>query len=244
MKKIIFISFIFILFESHGEETLFIKGNNEYNKENYSIAISYYDSILSNGLESSELFYNLGNCYFKKKDWASAIWNYEKSLKLNSTNQYALHNLKVTQTKLVDRIEFLPQIFYKNWWNQLISIFNLQSWQILTIIFVWIFLIINIMERFNYVNLRFLKTFLISLSIVSIVVTYSLIRKENSKNEAIIFASSVNVNSAPSKTSMNLFTLHSGIKIEIIDQIGEWINIKLANGNIGWIRKSECKIIN
>ena len=65
--------------QTFAGEHLFTQGNEEYANENYSVATSYYDSILINQMESSELYYNLGNCYYKTQDWANAIWHYEKS---------------------------------------------------------------------------------------------------------------------------------------------------------------------
>ena len=63
------------------------------------------------------------------------------------------------------------------------------------------------------------------------------------KKEGIIFSSSVIVNSAPTANSTNLFSLHAGIKIEVADEIGDWINIKITNGNTGWIKKNHCKVL-
>ena len=111
--KLIILS-IFISFKSFGEESLFINANTEYANENYLGAISLYDSISSMNLESSELFYNLGNCYYKIQDWANSIWYYEKSLQLNPKNKNALHNLKIVKLKIIDQIDPIPQLFYKN----------------------------------------------------------------------------------------------------------------------------------
>ena len=89
MKKIIFILSIFCCLTTFGKDSLFIIANNEYSKKNYLAAINLYDSILSSGYASSEIFYNLGNCYYKKQHWANAIWHYEKALKLDSKNKKA-----------------------------------------------------------------------------------------------------------------------------------------------------------
>jgi len=104
MKRLIFIlSFIFAL-QSFAGEQLFFQGNSEYANENYSTAISLYDSILTKGLESSELYYNLGNCHYKTQDWANAIWHYKKSLQLEK-KENTLHNLELAKLKIIDRIE-------------------------------------------------------------------------------------------------------------------------------------------
>ena len=79
-----------------AENSLFEQANKEYENQNYSIAISLYDSILNNGLESGELYYNLGNCYYKNQDWANVIWHYEKSL-IFKKEQKVLKNLNLTK---------------------------------------------------------------------------------------------------------------------------------------------------
>ena len=81
------------------------------------------------------------------------------------------------------------------------------------------------------------------LALISFFATYSSYQAKITKKEAIIFTSSIVVNSAPTANSTNLFILHSGSKIEILDTIGEWINIKIANGSSGWIKESGCKIL-
>ena len=112
MKKTIFIITILFNLQTFSENSLFVEANEQYNKQNYDSAILLYDSIISNGFESSELYYNLGNCYYKTEDWAHAIWNYEKSLSLKK-NINTIENLKLTKLKIKDKIEPLPQLFYK-----------------------------------------------------------------------------------------------------------------------------------
>ena len=126
-----------------GGETIFSKANQQYTNENYTAAISLYDSIISIGLESSEVYYNLGNCHYKRQNWANAIWHYEKSLNLNANNESALHNLKITKLKIIDKVEPIPQLFYKIWWKSIIYSFSETSWKILTLICIWIILIIS-----------------------------------------------------------------------------------------------------
>lgn len=244
MKQLTFIFLILFCLQTFAENPLFLKGNEEYTKGNYSNATSLYDSIILNNLESSELYYNLGNCYYQTQDWANAIWYYEKSLKLNPNNEGAIHNLQLTNLRIIDRIEALPKLFYKRWWENLIDMYTTKIWQILTMFCVWIALIIQLLNRLTNYQTKYLLASFNTLVLILFCITYSSFQKSHSKSQAIIFASSVIVNSAPTDNSTNLFSLHSGAKIEIIDQIGNWINIKLANGNIGWIKESNCKHLN
>ena len=233
---------LLVSISSFASDQLFEKANKAYNNSDYTSAITLYDSILTIGLESSELYYNLGNCHYKAQDWANAIWHYEKSLKLEK-NDKTTQNLELANLKIIDRIEDIPQLFYKKWWSSFISIFNMFSWQLISILIVWLALTIKILGQFtNYKKEHFLSI-LYSLALISFFATYSTYQRNITKKEAIIFTSSIVVNSAPTTNSTNLFSLHSGSKIEILDTIGEWINIKIENGSSGWIKKSECKIL-
>ena len=243
MKQLTLILSILFCLKNFANESTFKQANEEYNKGNYTKAITLYDSIISNNLESSELYYNLGNCYYKTQDWANTVWHYEKSLKLNPNNLNVIHNLQLTKVKIKDQIEALPKLFYKRWWEDFIYLTTTKIWQILLIISIWVILIHQLIKRiFNYKNI-YLSYLLNIILIILLCATYSSNLQYN-KKEAVIFSKSVIVNSAPTVNSTNLFSLNSGTKIEVIDKIGDWINIKIINGNIGWIKESDCKILN
>jgi tetratricopeptide (TPR) repeat protein len=244
MKILIFITLTLLCLNNYANETLFTKANNEYIAGNYAESISIYDSIILSGKVSSEILYNLGNCYYKQQNWANAIWHYEKSLKQNRYNENALYNLEITNLKIIDKIETVPLIFYKKWWKNIFNLLDTKYWQILTIICMWMLLIIELIYRIIEVKKRYLMKPFTLLTIILFYISYSSMKENYIKNEAIIFSSSVVVNSAPSKDGTNLFSLHSGTKVEVIDQIENWINIKIANGNSGWIIKSDCKSLN
>ena len=225
---------------SFAENSLFEKANKEYINYNYDLAISLYDSILNKGIESSEIYYNLGNCYYKTKDWKNAIWHYEKSLSLKKDKK-TIKNIELTQLNIKDKIEPLPKIFYKRWWLKIVEIFNTKTWQTLTLISFWLLLLVKILELLKKRKIKYLSDLIIVLALFLILITYNSYQLKNEKKYAIIFAKKTLVNSAPSKGSPNLFSLHSGTKIEIIDKIDNWINIKIESGNTGWIEESKCK---
>ena len=133
MKKITLLLFLCISLNTIAEHALFTKANTAYTNDSITKAITLYDSILASGRESSELYYNLGNCYYKNKDWTNAIWHYEKSLQLTK-HEKTDKNLALAHLKIVDRIEPLPQLFYKKWWLSLQSFLNTKYWQYLSIL--------------------------------------------------------------------------------------------------------------
>ena len=240
MRKLTFILSVFFATNILAGEQLFKQANTEYSNENYSIAISLYDSVLTNELESAELYYNLGNCYYQTQDWANAIWHYEKSLQLNSQEK-TLQNLALAKLKIVDRIEPLPQLFYKKWWHSTTHLFSTKSWQILTLIAIGLIFILQLLNQFTSIKNKLLLSFLYPFTIISLLIAYSSYNQNFVKKEGIIFTSTVTVNSAPTSNSTDLFSLHSGSKVQVIDEIGDWINVEIVNGNSGWIMKNTIK---
>ena len=240
MKRLIFILSLFICSQNFASEQVFELGNKQYVNENYSAAISLYDSILISGMESSELYYNLGNCHYKTNDWANAIWHYEKSLQLNN-NEKTKHNLELVKLKIIDRIEPLPQLFYKKWWINLTQNLSTQVWQILTLFGMGFIFILQLISQFTSLKNKLITKIFSAITVIILLITQTSYHNNFTKKEAIIFSETITVNSAPTISSTNLFTLHSGSKVEIIDTIGDWINIKIANGNSGWIAQNSIK---
>ena len=240
MKRLIFIINVFICSQNFASEQVFELANKQYINENYSLAILNYDSILTSGLESSELYYNLGNCHYKTNDWANAIWHYEKSLQLNN-NEKTIHNLELAKLKIIDRIEPLPQLFYKKWWNNLTQILSTQVWQIVALIAISFIFILQLISKFTLIKNKLITKIFSVTTLIILLITQTSYHNNFTKKEGIVFSEVITVKSAPTISSTNLFTLHAGSKIEIIDIIGDWINIKIVNGNSGWIVQNSIK---
>jgi|TARA_B110000240_G_scaffold19450_1_gene19770 tetratricopeptide (TPR) repeat protein len=240
MKRLTFILSLFIYSQSFASEQMFEQGNKQYTNENYSAAISLYDSILTSGSESSELYYNLGNCHYKTNDWANAIWHYEKSLQLNNNNK-TIHNLELSKLKIIDRIEPLPQLFYKKWWSNLTQTLSTQVWQTLVLSVMSFIFILQLISQFTSLKSKIITRIFSVITVITLLLTQNSYHNNFTKREAIIFSETITVNSAPTSNSTNLFTLHAGSKVEIIDSIGDWINFKIANGNSGWIPENSIK---
>ena len=242
MKQLFVILLFSISANIYADELLFNTANTLYTNGDYTEAISKYDSILSNNITSYEIYYNIGNCYYKIGDLANAIWHYEKSLKIHK-NEKTIQNLALVNSKIIDRIEPLPQLFYKKWFQSISQLFNTKLWQILTLVCIWLFLLIIIFDSFTTYKKTRLSHFLLLTAILFLYITNFSYTNTIEKEECIIFSSTVIVNSAPTSNSTDLFSLHTGIKVEIIDEIGDWINIKIINGNTGWIKINTCKFL-
>jgi len=240
MKKITLLLFLCISLNTIADQPLFIKANTAYANDSITKAIALYDSILASGRESSELYYNLGNCYYKNKDWANTIWHYEKSLQLNNKKEVK-ENLALTKLKIIDRIEVLPQLFYKKWWIGAQGLLSTKHWQYLAILSIFLALLFGILNKLLNKNTKKYYIFFLTSALLFLLISSSSYQNKIDKKEGIIFSSVVVINSAPTLNSTELFTLHSGTKLEIIDKIGNWIHITITNGNSGWILQNSVK---
>lgn len=226
----------------------FTKANEHYKNEEYQEAIEIYESLINDGFQQFEVYYNLGNSYFRTSDYSKAIINFERAKRIEPSNEDVNYNLRIANLRIVDKFDTVPKIFFVQWYEFLLNLFNSCIWAWLIIIFFWLFIISITLFRLSS-SAQFRKsTFLIGntilvLMIISVVLSFNTFTRENSKKEAIIDTPSVYIKSAPEQTSMDMFVLHEGTKIRILDSVGDWYEIKIENGNVGWINKNDITII-
>lgn len=246
MKKQIIFLFLFSYcfgFANIEAENAFIKGNASYKKGDYTKAINEYEQILKSNNESSEIYYNLGNSYYKLKQIPNAILNFERALQLSPNDEDIINNLQIANTQIVDKIDAVPQLFIIEWIKNVQSSFNSSAWGVLTIVFFWLSIIcLFIFLMFYSSIIRKTSIPVASLFLIFAIITFSFasISKKNEDNSdsAIIMSPSAYVKSSPDDKSTDLFILHEGTKIKILDEVGDYKNIKLADGRVGWILKS------
>lgn len=244
MRNIIPIILLLICLKSFSEENLFKQANDLYSNAEYLEAINLYDSILDKKLESPELYYNLGNSYYKLSDWTNAIYYYEKSNKLKSSKETE-DNLKLANTKIFDngKIASIPDFVYQKWWKKIQRILNTKNWQYLTIVSVWIFFLLWILDRFFKKKTKRIARIFLSLSLICFIFSFSSYRLERTLKEAIIFDSEAIVSSSPATDGVEKFVIHSGTKVKIKEKINSWVKIEIANGKSGWILANSCREI-
>lgn len=224
------------------------EANDAYSNGNYADAIELYEKVIEKGYESAELYYNLGNSYFKINDLPSAILYYEKSLKLDPADEDAKFNLKIANSMIPDKIEEVPVMFYERWWKNIYELFGANLW---TRISVFLFIIVLIMFSVYFAgNSYFLKKTFFWLGIIFIVFTifsfsfsYQKYKTSINTREAIVFDPTITVKSSPDESSVDLFVIHEGTKVSIMEHIGDWYEIRIANGSVGWLPSSAVKPI-
>ena len=242
MNKLSLILVFLISFNLYGNDSLFVSANSDYANQEYNSAIKKYNLILSSNLESPELYYNLANSFFKINEIHQAIYYYEKALKIKPDFDDAKENLEICNLQLIDKIEEIPELMITSLYNNIINFLSLKNWIYLTLIFIWVSLIIFSYNSFVKKN----KKSVLYLVIFSFFLFFITTKKYNQNinvKEAIIYSSVINVMSAPSEQSTNLFSLHIGTKVKIEDQIENWVNIRIANGKKGWVLIENLKEI-
>ena len=224
-------------------DELLIKANSLYNESAYDSAAVLYEKILDEGYSSASLYYNLGNTYYKMGNYPMAILNYEKSLKLDPNNNDTKHNVDIARKFISDKIEPVPELFIKTWWNNLSNMFTLNTWAIVSIVslgcmLLCIFVYIIARTRAARKSMFFISLLLLIITSAVFGISINKYRYINSSNEGIIITPTITVKSSPSSSSVDLFVLHEGSKVKILDNTDSWDKIKIANGSIGWIPSS------
>jgi tetratricopeptide (TPR) repeat protein len=241
MKRIIN-TILAILFTAavFAQSDLIEKANEHYTKEEFQKAIDGYNQILMAGIESPEVYFNLGNAYYKTKQYTLSILNYERAKLLAPDDIDIEFNLQVANQKVVDSIQELPGIFIIRWWNAIVNSQSTDTWAVLCIFSFIIFL--TMLGFYFFAKTSEVKRitfwsgcFLILFTIFS----WSFAAKQKSRlvnhSYAIVMQPTVTVKSSPSEKGTNLFVVHEGLKVRITDKLGDWVEISLSDGNKGWL---------
>ncbi len=253
MKAIVkYISVIILILGSlHSfsqNNSSFEKANKLYNEGLYDSSIVLYKAILNQKLHSSELYFNMGNAYFKNNNLPEAILYYEKALKLSPNDEDIKYNLSITNSMIVDKIENVPQLFYKQWWNYFYDLYSTNTWAIISIL-IWILFLISL-GVFLLSRSRSKKKFVFYITVLIFIAALGsfgfasqkyYFSKEN--KEAIIFTPTITVKSSPTKNSVDLFVVHEGTKVKIIDKLDNWNKVKIKDGSIGWLPSDSMELI-
>lgn len=223
-------------------------GDSAYIKEDYATAAQIYEGLLSDG-ESADVYYNLGNSYYKLGEIAKSILNYERALLLQPGNGDIRANLEVARAKAIDKVELVPEIFFISWIKSLINIMSVDAWAWWGIVSFLFFIVA--LYFFIFSKQVVLKKIGFTVSIVLLMITvcaniFASEQKEHlvNRTSAIVMNPSVTVRSTPSESGTSLFILHEGRKVSIKDKsMREWTEISLEDGKVGWVPASSIEVI-
>jgi hypothetical protein len=250
LRTTLFILAVFVplILLADGAKTLFQHATEEYEKQNYDSSITLLDSLLDAGLESPELYYNLGNAWFKLGEVPKAILYYEKARKLAPNDPDIIYNLELANTRIADKIEPVPEFFLKKWWKRAINFFTEEQWMLINVFSFGLMLVFAVIFFVAHTKGSkqlgfYLGIIFLFISLMTGLMGYSNYKNLNTHNSAIVFTPTVNVKSSPTDGANTIFVIHQGTKVELIDQVKDWYRIKLANGSVGWIKAEDFEKI-
>ena len=224
------------------------EGDSAYINNDFASAIQIYEALLQQG-EAPEIYYNLGNSYYKTDDIARAILNYERALLLSPGNADIRANLEIARSKAIDKVTPIPEIFFVSWIKSLVNSQSSDAWA-KTGIVSFLLLLISLTVFFLTRHIKWKKVGFgaaILLLVVTVLANVFASQQKSyltERNDAIILSPSVTVRSTPSESGTSLFILHEGRKVEIKDNsMREWKEIRLEDGKVGWVPASSIEVI-
>lgn len=226
--------------QAQSAPELYKTAGQHYKANEFEQAATAYEKILVQGYRTPEVYYNLGNCYYKLKNTGKAILNFERAHNLAPEDEDIIHNLKLAQLKTIDKLQPVPQLAIVTQWNNLLNSQSSKGWSMFAIGFIWLALVLfavyYLVARKGIV--LFFSLLVLALSVVSVALGFKQAHTEENPDTAILMVANVNVKSAPDANGNDIFTIHEGIKLELCDQVGSWTKIRLADGKVGWIEKN------
>lgn len=225
------------------QDQKFAKANYYYNESRYDTAVIIYERIMEEGFVSAPLLYNIGNTYFKMRNYPMAILYYEKALKLDPTNKEIKQNLAIANALITDKIEPMPVFFLTKWWRNIGNQLSANGWagaslKLFGLLLILLFVYFTARTRGVRKASFFTSILVIILFVCSLIFAYQKHQYLNEQNEAIVMTPTITVKSSPSSSGVDLFVLHEGTKVEIMDKADNWDKIKIADGSVGWMPSS------
>ena len=251
---ILIMSMLMIPGLTHAENTAYLdslwsKGVQAYTDGRWSECTESLKALESVGVVSPELYYNLGNAYFKSGDYPHAILYYERTLKISPSFEDARINLDFANSLIRDKIDAVPEFVLKSWARKVCYLMPSDFWALISIVLFAAALALFLVFRLG--ASRGLRRTGFYCSIVALILSASSFGmaqwQRNSylkADGAIVMKPVTSVKSSPSRdSSKDLFVLHEGTKVTVLDTVGEWKNISLSDGRQGWIEESDMEMI-
>ncbi len=230
------------------EDATKAEGDSAYMKNDYASAIQIYEALLNRG-EAADIYYNLGNSYYKAGDIAKAILNYERALLLQPGNGDIRANLEIARSKTVDKVEPVPEIFFVSWTKSLINSMSVDSWAVCGVVCFILLLVSLYLFIFSKQIVLKKAGFISGIVFLAVTILANVFANQQkdeltNRNSAIVINPSVTVRSTPSESGTSLFILHEGHKVGVKDgSMKDWKEIRLEDGKVGWVPASAIEII-
>lgn len=230
------------------KDQLFEDANALYNDGKYAEAIDKYESILSSKMHSSELYFNLGNANYKLNNIAPSIYYYEKALQLEPNDKEIQNNLAFAQNMTIDAIDKVPDVGFSKITKNIVNTFKTDTWAKIAVGVVFLFVLIFLAYHFSYTSSKKRMAFvtsILSLLIACFSVAMAFQKESLNKkdNPAIVFTQESRVKADPNQTSEEVFRLHEGTKVQVLETYDDWKKIQLSDNSTGWIPSKDIKLL-
>ncbi|MFK7831851.1 MAG: tetratricopeptide repeat protein [Winogradskyella sp.] len=245
---IVLLVFSLSIFGFAQNSSTFELANGLYNEGKYQEAIDAYTSILEGDVHSAELYFNLGNANYKLNNIAPSIYYFEKALLLAPNDKDIQNNLAFAQNMTIDAIQKVPKVGFSRIINNIVNTFHTDTWAKMAIAGVLLFVLLFLMYHFSYATSKKRIAFITSIvgllvACFSIAMAFQKDHLEKKDNPAIVYVQESRVMSEANKTSEELFRLHEGTKIQVLETYEDWQKIQLSDNSIGWIPLKEIKLL-
>lgn len=219
-----------------------------YEEGEFNQAVGLYNEILSTGKHSAELYYNLGNAYFKSEMLGQAILNYSRALRVDPSMQDARYNLEVASARTVDKIEVVPEFFVVSYLTSVRDMLSGNTWAVLSIVclaialggvVVWLVFGSLSLRKVGFTAFVVFTVFAITAFGCSLVSYNEL----HNSSQAVVVNTAAPVTSSPAAGSKDLFMLHEGTLVGVLQSADGWAEIELGNGEKGWIESHSIEVI-
>jgi tetratricopeptide (TPR) repeat protein len=230
-------------------DSLWTAGVAAYSDGDWAGAAKAWSDLRALGLESPQLYCNLGDALFKQDDLAHAILNYERALKLDPSYADARYNLAFAQTQLQDKIEAVPEFFLSVWGRKLCWLLPSDTWSALFLVLLAVTLacvLLFLLGRSVAARRGGFIGGIVTLVLAILCLSFAFWQRADYRkaDSAIVTRAVTTVQSAPGRDSAkDLFVLHEGTKVKLLDSVGSWRNIELADGRQGWLPDTDLEVI-
>ncbi|NCF30291.1 MAG: tetratricopeptide repeat protein [Bacteroidetes bacterium] len=250
MRKILmlFLVSFFHCFVAFGQEkdTTFENANAAYHAGQFEKAVMLYKQILESGQHSAELYFNLGNSYYRLNQVGESIFYFEKAKQLQPTDEDINVNSSFAQNMAIDAVEVLPKSQVTQLKDSIIELFSQEGWAYFIVLLAWLLVLFWGLYLWN--KIPFIKrTFFVSSLVLALFLIGSLfiavIKSANTADTTygILFNEKMEVWAEPNSRAEVLFLLHEGTKVQMLDELQDWQKIRIANGSEGWIKNAKVR---
>jgi len=238
----------FSLFAFSQNNQRFEKANALYNDGKYAEAIDVYESILDSKVHSSELYFNLGNANYKLNNIAPSIYYYEKALQLSPNDTDIKNNLAFAQNMTIDAIDKVPEVGFSRIFKNIVNTYNTDTWATIAVAGVIVFVLLFLMYHFSYATSRKRIAFIVSvmsllMGLFSVAMAFKKDMLNKKDNPAIVFSQESRVKTDPNQKSEEVFRIHEGTKVQVLEDYDDWVKIQLSDNSIGWIPNKDIKLL-